>query len=237
MTNSTIPNYTLYGGATITGVWDAAGREVEAFCARYLPTDKFGLYVAVDNTVVVHAPVTGRGSVNLSMFDGVIRWKGWTGSLKFGGVVPGVAHYDWDAWVSAHGGGGSGSGVDPRVDKLVGDVSDLWGHISTQSARTDNLTETLRLTSEKIGGHVTNHIGEKGPTGDKGPQGDPGLRGLQGDKGPPGDPGASGWPGADWDWQQAINAQYADLSNEASGSHGKVKQIIETVLRERGLIT
>lgn len=193
LTGPTIPNYQLYGGATLTEVWDASGRQVECFCARYLPTDKFGLYVSVDNNVVVHAPVTGRGSVSLSMYDGKIRWKGWTGNNKFGGEVPGVTYYDWNEWVAAHGGGSGGSGTQ----------------------------------------------GPPGPPGPQGVQGVPGPRGPQGERGPQGiqGPPGQGWPGADWDWQQAINAQYADLTNTQSGSYNQVKNIVEGVLREKGLIT
>jgi len=75
-----------------------------------------------------------------------------------------------------------------------------------------------------------------GPPGPQGPPGPKGATGAQGPVGPPGPSGASNWPGADWDWGQAINAQYAELTNAGSGSYGAVVAIVNSMLKQHGLI-
>jgi Alanine-zipper, major outer membrane lipoprotein len=41
------------------------------------------------------------------------------------------------------------------------------------------------------------------------------------------------WPGADVDWQQAINAQYAELTNHQSGSYNELIRIINEQIDKR----
>jgi hypothetical protein len=41
------------------------------------------------------------------------------------------------------------------------------------------------------------------------------------------------WSGADWDWQQAINAQYAELTNTQSGSYNELIRIINEQIDKR----
>jgi hypothetical protein len=81
--------------------------------------------------------------------------------------------------------------------------------------------------------------GTQGPPGPPGPQGPPGPKGATGATGPQGPPGATGganWPGADWDWAQALNAGYGELTNPGSGWQGAIRAIIDTRLRELGLV-
>lgn len=89
----TIPFYTLYGGATITGAHDAAGTEYTVCCAKDNRTGAFGLIVIADDVVIVEMPVPGRGSVWVSLFDGMAYWKGWEGSQKFGAPIPGFVPF------------------------------------------------------------------------------------------------------------------------------------------------
>jgi hypothetical protein len=82
--------------------------------------------------------------------------------------------------------------------------------------------------------------GPQGPKGDPGPAGGPqgpqGATGPKGDKGDKGDTGpigpAGGWT-ADQDWSQAINAQYAELTNTQSGSYNELVRIINAEIDKR----
>lgn len=88
------------------------------------------------------------------------------------------------------------------------------------------------------GGSAQGPAGPQGPPGPAGPAGPKGATGATGPQGPPGPAGSSaGWPGADWDWSQAINAQFAELNNPSSGSAGAVRSLIDARLRELGLIS
>lgn len=89
LTSATVPSFTLYGGATITGAHDVMGKEYIVCCARNNQTGVFGLYGFQGDTCVLFAPVSGRGSVEVSLYDGKAYWYGWNGSQKFSGVLPG----------------------------------------------------------------------------------------------------------------------------------------------------
>jgi hypothetical protein len=93
LSNPTLPRFKMYGGATITGAHDATGREHTLFCAKDLTTNTFGLYGVADDVPVLLAPVSGRGSVWVSLFDGMGYWKGWEGETKRGGAIPGFVPF------------------------------------------------------------------------------------------------------------------------------------------------
>lgn len=74
--------------------------------------------------------------------------------------------------------------------------------------------------------------GPPGPPGPQGPAGPAGPKGATGPQGPPGPAGGANWPGADWDWAQAINAGYSELTNPQSGWQGAIEAIVRRVLAE-----
>jgi hypothetical protein len=78
--------------------------------------------------------------------------------------------------------------------------------------------------------------GVPGPVGPVGPMGPAGPKGATGATGPQGPAGSSDWPGADWDWSQAINAQFNELNTPGSGGYLATVNLIESVLRAHDLI-
>lgn len=114
---------------------------------------------------------------------------------------------------------------------------------TTGSAARVTLTDEFNIVVGKDGAEVGSSggsassgggVGPAGPTGPQGPAGPTGPRGPAGPQGPAG-PAGSSWT-ADQDWQQAVNAQYAELTNPQSGSYGAVASIVEAVLRQHKLI-
>lgn len=85
--------FSLYGGATITQVWDAANTRYTVCDARD-PSGWFGLHCFGDKgsgnyNIPLQHKVTGRGSANGNAYTRGANWVGWEGSSFFGDVIPG----------------------------------------------------------------------------------------------------------------------------------------------------
>jgi hypothetical protein len=91
--SATVPGITFYGGATITRCHDATGALYTVACAKDNASGAFGLYVINGNTPILIRPVSGRGSVWVSLYDGMAYWVGWQGSSDQGGPIPGFAPF------------------------------------------------------------------------------------------------------------------------------------------------
>lgn len=86
--SQTIPNFKLYGGATITRTQDDLGNVYRAMCARNLVTNQFGLFIFKNgqNIPSPRAPIpfaTGRGSINRQGW-----WLGFDGETYNEGQIP-----------------------------------------------------------------------------------------------------------------------------------------------------
>lgn len=89
-----VPSITYYGGATVTRAHDATGALFTVCCCKANDTGKFGLYVLNGTTPILIAPVSGRGSVWVSLFDGSASWVGFDGSVPpQGGPIPGFVPF------------------------------------------------------------------------------------------------------------------------------------------------
>ena len=81
---TTIAGFSLYGGATITRVFDGAGHEWIGCCGKD-SAGVFGFRAFRDH---VHVPLTpfcsGRGSISNGG-----KWIAWEGAVFFGGDLPG----------------------------------------------------------------------------------------------------------------------------------------------------
>lgn len=87
--SAVVPGLTFYGGATVTAAHDATGAEYMVACAKDNQSGLFGLYALRGDNPVLIRPVSGRGSVWVSLLDGKGRWIGWEGSTRQGGEIPG----------------------------------------------------------------------------------------------------------------------------------------------------
>src|SRR5262245_58843322 len=90
----TIPQYGLYGGATITQAADARGVEYIGCDARGPDGDfryhVFELYGNVARSVPLQYRATGRGSIGVDLYSGRLEWIAWEGSQFYRGAVPGA---------------------------------------------------------------------------------------------------------------------------------------------------
>lgn len=135
----------------------------------------------------------------------------------------------------------SGAGKDNTVDLEILDDGSLVVTISEASGA-GAPGSSSQPNAQRLSGVFPPYTGSsggggtQGPAGPAGPQGPTGPAGPQGPAGPAGPPGGSNWPGTHWDWSQAINAQFSELSNPESGSTGQVNNLIDNRLRAWGLI-
>jgi hypothetical protein len=149
-------------------------------------------------------------------------------SLHEFGLQPGIYFKDGD--------GGIGFGPDGRGYFFTTSSPDP----ATGNAARVVVSDDFPLVVAPPGGGGTGQPGQPGPpghpgsAGQAGPAGARGSSGASGPQGVPGPPG-HGWPGADWDWQQAINAQYGQLADKQSGAYGLVVAIIEAALKAHGI--
>lgn len=89
VTQATVPNFALYGGATITRSIDGAGNVYVCCCAKKNSTGVFGFYIFRNGIEVPYTPFcTGRGSANNSGW-----WIAWQDSNYFEGQIPGFVPY------------------------------------------------------------------------------------------------------------------------------------------------
>ena len=90
-----VPGYSLYGGATISRVWDAHGVPYLG-CDAKGPNGVFQFYVFNLNTqqpAPLQFVVTGRGSIGYDRYSGQLFWVAWQGSLYYSGPIVGSAPY------------------------------------------------------------------------------------------------------------------------------------------------
>lgn len=138
------------------------------------------------------------------------------------------------------GGAGKDDSVDVAIDRdgsILVMVSEAAGAGASGSTSQPDIT---RISGHfpaysgggSSGGGTQGPPGPPGPPGPQGPAGPKGATGAQGPQGPPGPAGGSNWPGADWDWGQAINAGYAELTNANSGWQGAIEAIVRRVIAE-----
>lgn len=92
ISSATIPNYAMYGGATVTSQHDKSGAVFVGACAKKLSTNYFGFFIWKNDVEVMQGP-TGRGSIWTSLFDGIMYWTAWEGSSRLEGKVPFAAAF------------------------------------------------------------------------------------------------------------------------------------------------
>lgn len=93
----TIPQYALYGGATITKIYDAHGTPFMG-CDAKGPDGVFLFYVFNLTTlqpVPLQYRVSGRGSVGYDLYSGKLFWIAWQGSAYFTGAIPSAVPFSF----------------------------------------------------------------------------------------------------------------------------------------------
>lgn len=89
ITQVAVPNYALYGGATISRVIDGTGNIYVCCCAKKNADGVFGFRCFKNGAEIPLMPFcSGRGSANNSGW-----WIAWEGSNYFEGQIPGFVGY------------------------------------------------------------------------------------------------------------------------------------------------
>jgi hypothetical protein len=92
--SAVVPSFTYYGGATVTRAHDANGALWTVCCAKDNASGAFGLYVLNGAIPILIRPVSGRGSVWISLFNGHAYWVGFDGNqAPLGDLIPGFAPF------------------------------------------------------------------------------------------------------------------------------------------------
>lgn len=139
------------------------------------------------------------------------------------------------------GGAGKDDSVDVAIDRdgsILVMVSEAAGSGASGSTSQPDITRIPGIFPAYSGGSSGGGGGTQGPPGPPGPAGPPGPPGPQGPKGatgatgPQGPAGGANWPGADWDWAQAVNAGYSELTTPGSGWQGAIEAIVRRVIAE-----
>ncbi len=145
------PNYDQYGGADISIAVDGAGTNYVMFCAKKLSTGVFGAYIidiTHNNSEVPYSPFcTGRGEVNNAG-----RWIAWRDKDYFWGTIQGFVPHP--------------APVDygPQIAALQKSIDDLWGHITTQSARIDHVVDSVTALTARVAALEAQPTGGSGLT-------------------------------------------------------------------------